>query len=459
MKVTAEELPKREVVLNIEMDQDEVDPYMDRAFRRAAQQVNIPGFRKGKAPRAVVEPFVGRETLMDDALDILMPEAVEKAVAQESLEQGGIPRVEIVTKEPVVIKATVPLMPKVVLDAYREIRQPRESVKVSAGQLKETLEHLQWELAPWEPVERPVALEDRLTLDVRAVVDRREVTNQKGVTYMARADNPNPVVGFAQELVGMEQGQSKEFSIAFPADYEDASLAGQNCTFSVAVHDVKEKKLPELDDEFAKGVGQGFDSLKALREDIRNGIRTQEEEAARHRYEDAVIEQLLNRTTVELSDLIVEHEVDHLLHDEQEALRRQQVGMEQYLQTVGKSSEEHREEAKEAVLRRLNRGYALRQLAELESLAASADEVEEEKKTLLEAAGPKAVALRRELDSPDGLTSVGEAIVRRKAVARLVEIAEGTADTPKAATPRRRTRKRAKKEDETVESAEKQSSG
>ncbi|MCH7705822.1 MAG: trigger factor [Chloroflexi bacterium] len=459
MKVTAEELPKREVLLNIEMDQDELDPYMERAFRRAAQQLNIPGFRKGKAPRAVVEPYVGRETLMDDALEILMPEALEKAVAQESLEQGGIPHVEIVTKEPVVFKATVPLMPKVVLDAYREIRQPRESVEVSEEQLKETLEHLRWELAPWEPAERPVALEDRVTLDVRAVVDGREVTNQKGVVYMARADNPNPVLGFAQELVGMEQGQSKEFSIAFPEGYEDAGLVGKDCAYSIAVHEVKEKKLPDLDDEFAKGVGQGFDTLEALREDIRNGIRTQEEEAARRRYEDAVIEQLVSRTTVELSDLIVEHEVEHLLYDEQESLRRQQVGMEQYLQTVGKSSEEHHEEAREAVLKRLNRGYALRQLAELESLTASTDEVEEEKKTLLEAAGPQAVGLRRELDSPDGLSSLGEAIVRRKAVARLVEIAEWEADSPKAATTRRRTTRRVKKDDETVESAEEQSDG
>lgn len=459
MKVTAEELPKREVLLNIEMDDEELDPYMERAFRRAAQQLNIPGFRKGKAPRVVVEPYVGRETLVDDALEILMPEALEKAVAQENLEQGGIPHVEIVTKEPVVFKATVPLMPKVILDAYREIRHPRESVSVSEEQLKETLVHLQWELAPWEPAERPVALEDRVTLDVRAVVDGREVTNQKGVIYMALADNPNPVAGFAQELVGMEQGQTKEFSITFPEGYEDAALVGQDCSFSVAVHEVKEKKLSDLDDEFAKGVGQGFDTLDALREDISSGIRTQEEEAARRRYEDAVIEQLAGRTTIELSDLIVDHEVEHLLFDEQESLRRQQVGMEQYLQTVGKSPEEHREEAREAVLKRLNRGYALRQLAELESLTASSDEIEEEKKTLLEAAGSQAVSLRKELDTPDGLTSLGEAIVRRKAVARLVEIAEGEADSSKAATPRRRTTRRAKKVDETVESAEEQPEG
>ena len=180
--------------------------------------------------------------------------------------------------------------------------------------------------------------------------------------------------------------------------------------------------MPDLDDEFAKGVGQGFDTLDALREDIRSSILTQEEEAAKRRYEDAVIDQLAGRATVELSDLIVDHEVDHLLYDEQVALQRQQVGLEQYLQTVGKSLEEHRVEAREAVLKRLNRGYALRQLAELESLKASVDEILEDKKTLLEAAGPQAEGLRQELDTPDGLTSLGDEIVRRKAVARLVEI-------------------------------------
>ncbi len=432
MKVTKEDLPQREVVLNIEVAAEDMVPYMDRAYQRASQRVSIPGFRKGKAPRAVLERFVSREALLDDAVDFMVPELVEQAVEQEQLERGGIPNVEVVQKEPMVLKATVPLAPKVVLDAYRDIRVEPEVVAVEDEEVQQALETLRSELAPWEPVERPVAEGDLATLDVRARAGNREISNQKGVVYLVTQDSPNPVSGFAQALVGARAGESKEFSLFLPAGYPDRRLAEQECLFQVTVHQVKEKRLPGLNDEFAKGVGEGYDSLEALKEKLRNDIRLRKEQLARHRHEDKVVEEVLARTKIEISPLLVDHEVDHLLKDEEEALKRQQVSVDQYLERVGKSEDEHREEARALAVQRLTRAYALLKVAELESLAATAGEVEEELDSLLESAGPQASTLRRNLDTPGGRESLARVILNRKVVARLVEIARGEATNSQA---------------------------
>ncbi|MEE8443174.1 MAG: trigger factor [Dehalococcoidia bacterium] len=428
MKITKEDLPQREVQLNIEVEEEDLEPYMEQAYRKRVQRVNIPGFRKGKAPRAIMERFIGREALQEDAVDLLVPKMVEQAVTKEEIEQGGVPSVEVVQEkpeDPLVLKATVPLMPEVTLDAYRDIRVQKEAVEVDEEQVVKILEQLRWDVAPWEPVERAVALKDQVTMDLRAEVGGREVAKQKGVEYFAAEDNPNPVPGFVGKLVGIEPGEAKEFTILVPGDHEDRTLAGQECKFNVTVQQVREKLLGELNDEFAKGVGEGYDSLDALRDNIRDDIRNRQEMVVRRKHEQSIVEELVTRTSIEMSPLLVEHEIEHLLADEQSALKRQQVGMEQYLQMVGKSEEEHREEVRTAALTGLTRVHAIRKVGELEGLTATSEEVDEEIKTMLEQAGPQAAALKRNLDSPNGRDSMMQTILSRKIIDRLVVIANG----------------------------------
>ncbi len=425
MKITKEDLPQREVALNIEVEAEDLGPYMDRAYRRVVQRVNVPGFRKGKAPRSVLERFVGYEALLDEAVDFLVPELVERAVQQEQIEQGGIPSVEVVQKDPITLKATVPLVPSVVLDAYRDIRIESEAVDVAEEEVETTLQRLRSELAPWEPVERLIAEGDQATLDVRALAGNREVANQKGVVYSVVMDNPNPVPGFAQALIGAQVEERKEFTLPFPDDYADRRLAGGECLFQVAVHQVKEKRLPDLNDEFAKGVGEGFDTLEALKERVRTDIRTQKERDVLLRYQEKVAEELVARTKLELSPLLVEHEAAHLLRDEEDALKRQQVSMEQYLESVGRSEEQHVEEARAAAIQRLTRSYALLNVADLEGLSAAPEEVDENISSLLASAGPQASALRRSLDTEEGRESLARGVLNRKVMDRLVQIARG----------------------------------
>ncbi|MEK7777666.1 MAG: hypothetical protein AAB303_03475, partial [Chloroflexota bacterium] len=201
--------------------------------------------------------------------------------------------------------------------------------------------------------------------------------------------------------------------------------AGGECLFQVAVHQVKEKRLPDLNDEFAKGVGEGFDTLEALKQQVLTDIRTQKERDVRLRYQEKVVEELVARTNVELSPMLVEHEATHLLADEQEALKRQQVSVEDYLRTAGRSEEQHVEEARAAATQRLTRSYALLKVAELEGLSAAPEEVEKDLNSLLESAGSQASALRRSLDTVEARASMTRGVLNRKVMDRLVQIARG----------------------------------
>ncbi len=426
MKVTRGDVEHSEVSLNIEVEEEDIEPYLQRAYQRVVQRVNIPGFRKGKAPRPVLERFVGRHSLEDDALDLMLPEIVQRAVEEQGVKQASIPQVELVQREPIVIKAVVPIAPEVVLDAYREIRVPVELVVVTEDQINTLLDLLRQETAPWEPVDRPVAIGDQVTLDIKANLDGKEITKQDGVVYMVLEENVSPVVGFPQQLVGIKNHETKEFTISLPADYPDSNMAGKEVEFNVTIHEIKAKNLPDLDDEFAKGVGEGYDNLEALTKKLREDFLARRELEVQDKYEDQVFEKLLEKAEIDLSPLMVEHEVDHMLQNEEQALRRQQVSVEQYLQTVGKSSDEHRGELKQAAEARLKRTYAIGKVAELEGIKVSPVEIEEEIKRLLDAAGPdQSGSLRRNLESDDSRESMEQVLIRRKALQRLVEVARG----------------------------------
>jgi len=433
LKVTKEELPQREALLTIELEPQDMEPHLQRAYQRIVQRSNIPGFRKGKAPRAIVERFVGPDALREEALDSLLPDAIKRAIAEQELDSAGMPRVNEIEGDPPIVKATVPLEPLVELDDYLAIRADEEPVEVTEEQVRELLEHLRREQAPWEPATRPVSFGDQVTMDVRGAVDGRDILNQQGVVYVAAEENPSPVPGFVQELVGMNQGEDKEFTLTIPEGYGDEGLVGSECIFHVAVHENKEKRLPELNDEFAKGVGEGYDSLNALEEQMRVDLQSQEEQAARRRYEDKVVPLLLERTKVEISPLLVDHEVAHLLEDEREALKRQQVDMEQYLKDVGKSAEEHQEELRSVALSRLTRSYALRKVAVLENIEISPEDVEQEINALVESVGNQGDAVRRNFDTPEGKHSLSEVLLNRKTLERLTGIAKGQQSAPASA--------------------------
>ncbi len=427
MKVSQAELYQSQIVLNIEVEPPELEEHLNRVYRRVVQSANIPGFRKGKAPRSVVERFMGREALMADALETLLPQMTSRAIEEQELDVVATPRVQVIQDDPLTIEATVPVRPDVQLGDYYDIRLEQEPVNVTAEDVDSRLSLFQRESGAWEPVERPVEMEDMVTIDVTGDVDGEPEVDETGVDYVLMEGSPNPLPGFPEELVGIAIGESREFALPFPDDYFDSEKVGKECRFSVTVVEVKERKVPELDDEFARSLGMETNSMEELREKIEEEMTNQSRLAADHRFEDLAIRALVDISEIELPPLLVESEIDNLLAGQAEAMRRQQVSMEDYLSTVGKSVEELQEEARPQAEERLLRSLALQAFREKEGLEVTSEDIEEELGKVVVDTVSGENPLRSVLDSEEGRRYIENMLINRKTLERLVTIAKGEA--------------------------------
>lgn len=427
MKITKEETSQLDVVLNIELDSEDIEPYLERSLKRIRGRVDIPGFRRGKAPRYLMENYVGRDALIRESLDYIVQESTDKAITEENLTIFGEPDVELVKIEPFSFKATVPQEPVVDLGNFRDLRLEPEPVEVTEEQVKEVLERIRYDAAPWEPVDGPVKFGNLVALDVDGTVDGRSVADDRGVDFTPTQENPYPFPGFSIHLEGMKGEESKEFTIQIPEDFGDETLAGKECRFNVKVLTIKEKVLPELDDELAKGVGEGYESLEALRAKVLQDLTDQRGRAARHAFQENSLEEVIKGASVEVSDLTIDREIDHLLEDEAQAAQGRNADIETYLSNVGKSREEIREELRPRAQERLTRFLVLRSLAQTEDIEVGPGEIDGEVENLTSGSGESGESLRKAFSSESARSSLANAILTRKVLERLGEIVQGEA--------------------------------
>ena len=431
MKITQDEVVERQTVLHIELEDEDLEPYLERGYRRVVNSAMIPGFRKGKAPRVIMERYLGRESLLNEALDFMLPDVTQLAVKEQQLETAGTPRVELVELEPVSLKATVAFPPLVDLGSYRDIRVEEEIVEVTEEDVQKNLDELLEKAASWEPVDRPVSAGDMVTMAVVGAVEDRDIANQDDATYVVDEESGLPFPGFAKQLEGAEVGTPKEFHLVIPDDYADANLAGKEAHFSVSVSEVKEKKLPEVDDEFAKGVGDGYETLVELREAIEKDLKVEAEASQKTQYREAVLDALLTVATLELPPLLIEHEVEHLVARRDEFVDRLNIRRDDYLRYTGKSEDQIQEEMRENAVEQLSRSWALAKLAESESLEVPADEIDERIQAIVSEGGEQAEHLKgADLDSEQVRSSVSESLLVGRALDRLTAIARGDGPTP-----------------------------
>ena len=257
MKVTRDNSSPIEVTLTVELATEDENPFIDRSYRRVVSRLNIPGFRRGRAPRHIVESMMGRTALLQEALEFMVPETLDKVLQDEEVSAFGEPSIEVTELEPVSFTATVPLEPTVDLGDYREIRVETEPVEVTDEEVDGVLDRVRDEQAVWEPVERAAKYGDRLNLNVLGTMDEETVVEDEDVEYIPNEENVLPFPGFAPNLVGLSEDDESEFTVTVPEDYPREQYAGKDIEFKVSVLSVKEKALPELDDEFAKSVGDG----------------------------------------------------------------------------------------------------------------------------------------------------------------------------------------------------------
>jgi len=429
MKVSKEQTENSQMVLSVEAEPEEVERFLEEAYRRLVKRAEVPGFRRGKAPRAMLERYLGRETLLEEALEDLIPHLLNQAIEEQGIDAIAQPEVEITQTDPVTFKAIFPLRPTVNLGNYREINIPPEPVEVAEDEVDRVIEELREQHAPWEPVERPIKFGDLVTIDVVGNVDNKTVLDRKDLQFQVLQGLPFPLPGFAENLEGLEKGQQKEFTLSFPADYGSSELAGKECLFKVAVSEIKERKLPELNDEFAKSIGQGLETMNSLRERVTSNLWLMAEEQARRRYEEKVLDAVAEMAQVEFPPLLVERDIDRLIAERERELRENRMSLEEYLRIRKKTEEELREELRPLATKRVRQSLVLAKVVDEEGIEVSEEEIDSEIQAIAEGAGDKAEELKKQLNSPPNRQSLRDMILTRKAIKRLLEIASGKAES------------------------------
>lgn len=423
MKVSSEQIENSQVALNVEMEADDIDEYMDRAYKHLVGRVRVPGFRKGKTPRAVLERHVGKDAFLQEALDHLVPEAYEKALDEQKIEPIARPEIQLIQDEPVIFKAIVPVRPKIKLGDYATIRLESELVEVEEKEIDAAIEQIRYQHAVLLPVDRAVKLGDTVTMDLEGESQGESFPIRKDFVYELIKESPLPLPGFANKLEGIAKGEEKSFVLSYPADYEIKELAGKEYSFKVKVTEIKERELPEVNDEFA--VGLGNEDLASLKEHISAQLKTRADEKARLNFEQMVVDAVVELSDVEYPPVLVENEMDRLLEEESRNFAEGVKGLENYLKSVDKTMEDHREELRSIAEKRIVRSLVLGEIAEVENITVDDSEVDSEIEKMVSEAGEQGEEVRKLFNFPQSRKSVEQYRISQKTVERLTQIASG----------------------------------
>ncbi|MBV7506018.1 trigger factor [Bacillus sp. sid0103] len=382
MSAKWEKLEGNRGVLTVEVSADKVTEGLNAAFQKVVKQVNVPGFRKGKMPRGMFEKRFGVESLYQDALDILLPEAYGNAIDETGIEPIDRPDIDIEQMEKgkdLIFKATVQVKPEVKLGEYKGLEVEEFDTTVTdedvANELK-TLQERQAELVIKE--EGTVENGDTAVLDFEGFVDGVAFEGGKAENHSLEIGSGSFIPGFEEQLVGLAAGESKDVEVTFPEEYHAAELAGKPAVFKVTLHEIKGKELPALDDEFAKDVDDEVETLDALKEKIKTRLENSKKHEAEHHLRDTVVEKAAENTEVEIPEVMVTNEVNRMLQEFEQRLQMQGMNLELYFQFSGQDENALREQMKEEALNRVRVNLTLEAIAKAENLEVTDEDVNAE---------------------------------------------------------------------------------
>jgi trigger factor len=426
MKVSSEQIENSQVSLNVEMEIVEVEEYLDKAYNRLVGKVKIPGFRKGKTPRPILERHIGKDALLQEALDHLIPDAYQKALSEQKIEPISRPEISIINTEPLIFKAIVPVLPTIKLGDYKGIRVESKPVEVSEKEVEAAIEQLRLQQAILVPVDRPAKMGDALTMDIEGESEGKPFPIRKDLVYELVKESPLPLPGFTERLEGVVKGEERSFVLSYPADYKIPELASKDYDFKVKVNEVKEQKLPDVDDEFAKAVG--VDDLVKLREQILSRLKIKAEEIERAEFEQKIIDAAVELSEVEYPPILTENEIDRLVNEECRRFTDGIKGLENYLKSVNKTMDAHREELRPVASRRVIRSLVLEKIAEEEKIEVSTSEIDEEIEKMAKDADKQAEEVRKLFNLPQARQSIEQFLISRKTMERLKQMASGSVE-------------------------------
>ncbi len=431
MKVTLERLPESRVLLDIEVDDERLEKSLDVAYKRVANRARIPGFRPGKAPRRIVERMIGREGLIREALDQLVPDVYNEVLESEDVDAVDQPDLEIVEIDPVRFKATVPVRHKAELGDYKSIRVERDSTEVTDEMIEEQVEMLRRRFATQVPVERPVQWDDHLIGDVVSTIDDEPFVEDTDAEFALREGTVLLLPGLAEAFIGMTAGEEKSVELEIPDDFQVERFRGKIASFTLTVKDVKEEELPEVNDDFAQEVNEGeFPTIEALRERIRNDIGEQLNQAADAKLQSEAVDKMVEIATLEYPRVYVDREIDAMIRD---SVGNNRDAYLEHLGRLGQSEEEYRASMEEAAQLRVKRSLVLSNIAEVEGLAVSEDDVDAELDRIVAPAGDEADKLRELFNNDEGRATIRRNVLSDRTLSRIKELVAG--DAPAAAKP------------------------
>jgi trigger factor len=430
VKVTREKIENSQAFLKVEMEPADMEAPLEDSYRRLAKKANIPGFRKGKAPRTVLERHIGKEHILEEALRQLVPQAYEQALKEQEIEPFAQPDIEITQTDPVVFTAVVPLTPVVELGDYRNVQLAPDPVEVTEENTNAVLESLRHQHATWEPVERPLDFNDLAVIDINSEVDEKPFIKKLGVQYQVLRDSVAPAPGFAEQIIGMSKEEEKEFKLNLPDDYPQSEFAGKEASFKVKLSEIKEEILPELNDELAGQVSPDFKTVDSLREGVSSSLKQGAEERAIADFEERVINTVVEQAQVDYPPVLVDMEINRLLNDSARQFQMRGRSLDEYLKTVNKTEEELREEFRPVATRNVASSLVIGKVADEEKIEAGDAEVDAEiERMTTGAADDKKEELRKMMDTPQTRESIKRSLITRKTIERLVEIAKSTGET------------------------------
>jgi len=425
VKTTLDKTENRQAYLTVEMEPPEVEEGLKKAYSHLVQKANIPGFRKGKAPRPILEQYLGKAALMEDAVEHMAPEAYEKAVKEKELKPIARPDIQLEKLEPVTYKMVIALEPAIKLGDYHQVKMSPESIELKEEDLNNTLENLRHQHAVWEPVDRQVNSRDMVNLDIESQIGNQPYINQKDAQYEVVKDSEFPMKGFSEQLIGMKGGESKEFKLSFPQDFNRAELAGKEVSFKVTVKEIKQERLPEVNDDFSKQVNPDFKTVDDLRNKISENLKRLAEERAKANFERKVVDEIVKISEIEYPPIMEEEEIESLIQQQMRQWQMDEKGMDEYLKSIQKTPEQLREELRPAAIRNLKQSLVLTEVARAENIQVEKADLQNEIESMTrDVAADRKDKLVELLSLPQSQVNIASSIATRRTIEKLAEMAK-----------------------------------
>ena len=381
MSLQVEKLEKNMAKLTIEVSAEDLDKAMEKAYQKQKSRISLPGFRKGKAPRKMIESMYGKGVFMEDAVNSLVPQEYTKALGECDLEIVSQPEINVTQMEPgkaLIFTADVAVKPEVTLGDYKGVEVPKSEIAVTDEEVDAEVKKEQDKNARTVAVEdRAAANGDITTIDFEGFVDGVAFDGGKGTDYALTLGSGTFIPGFEDQLVGANAGDHVEVKVTFPEEYQAKELAGKEAVFQCDVKKIETKEVPELDDEFAKDVSE-FDTLAEYKEDVKKKLTEKKEKEARTAKENAAVDKAIENAQMDIPELMTKTECRQMMDDFSRRMQQQGLSMEQYFQFTGQSMDKMMEDMKPQALKRIQTRLVLEKIAEVENIQPTEEEVNEE---------------------------------------------------------------------------------